>query len=147
MSKILFCVINTLNDKWIKIIIKEYCHGTKQILSFWWKSAPNFYVSTKWRPREINQLKSVQSTLGHLITTSVPRATFTHCLLEHGLSQYYLYWMDLHGGRITWSDEYLKPFNLQSWNIPVIIVNQVPAKREYSKNPHKRTTRFWGQAG
>ena len=36
-------------------------------------------------------LKSVQSTLSHLITTSVPRAMFTHFLVEHGLSQYYLY--------------------------------------------------------
>ena len=26
----------------------------------------------------------------HLITTSVPRAMFTHFLVQHGLSQYYL---------------------------------------------------------
>ena len=46
-------------------------------------------------------IKSVQSTLSHLITTSLPRAMFTHFLVEHGLSQYYLfYWMDLPGGRI-----------------------------------------------
>ena len=36
-------------------------------------------------------LKSVQSTLSHLITTSVPRAMLTHFLVEHGLSQYYLF--------------------------------------------------------
>ena len=35
--------------------------------------------------------KSVQSTLSHLITTSVSLAMFTHFLVEHGLSQYYLY--------------------------------------------------------
>ena len=29
-------------------------------------------------------LKSVQSTLSRLITTSVPRAMFTHFLVEHG---------------------------------------------------------------
>ena len=43
-------------------------------------------------------VKSVQSTLSHLITTSVPRAMFTHFLVEHGLSQYYLYRIDLTGG-------------------------------------------------
>ena len=36
-------------------------------------------------------LKSVQSTLSHLISTSVPRATFTRFFVEHGLFQYYLY--------------------------------------------------------
>ena len=36
-------------------------------------------------------LKSVQSTLSHLMTTSVPRAMLTHFLVEHGLFQYYLY--------------------------------------------------------
>ena len=36
-------------------------------------------------------LKSVQSTLSHLITTSVPHAMFAHFLVEHGLSQYYLH--------------------------------------------------------
>ena len=36
-------------------------------------------------------VKSVQSTLSHLITASVPRAMFTHFLVEHGLSQYCLY--------------------------------------------------------
>ena len=46
-------------------------------------------------------LKSVQSTLSHLITTSVPRAMFTHFLVVHELSQYYLYWMVLPGGWIT----------------------------------------------
>ena len=35
-------------------------------------------------------VKSVQSTLSHLKTISVPRAMFTHCLVKHGLSQYYL---------------------------------------------------------
>ena len=34
-------------------------------------------------------IKSVQSTLSHLISTSVPRATFTRLLVEHGLFQYY----------------------------------------------------------
>ena len=34
-------------------------------------------------------LKYVQSTLSHLILTSVPRATFTRFLLEHELFQYY----------------------------------------------------------
>ena len=34
-------------------------------------------------------LKSDQSTLSHLISTSVPRATFTRFLVEHGLFQYY----------------------------------------------------------
>ena len=29
--------------------------------------------------------------MDHLITTSVPRAMFTHFLVEHRLSQYYLY--------------------------------------------------------
>ena len=75
-------------------------------------------------------IKSVQSTLSHLITTSVPRAMFTHFLVEHGLSQYYLYLIDLPGGWITQSDECLKPFDVQSWNISVITVNEVPAKRE-----------------
>ena len=40
---------------------------------------------------ENKMLKSVQSTLSHLITTSVPRAMFTHFLVEHGLSQYYIH--------------------------------------------------------
>ena len=31
-------------------------------------------------------VKSVQSTLSHVITTSVPRAMFTHFLMEHELS-------------------------------------------------------------
>ena len=44
------------------------------------------------------QVKSVQSTLSHLITTSVPLAMFTPFLLEHGLSQYYLYRIDLPAG-------------------------------------------------
>ena len=34
-------------------------------------------------------LKSVQSTLSHLISTSVPRATFTRFFVKHGLFQYY----------------------------------------------------------
>ena len=34
-------------------------------------------------------LESVQSTLSHLISTSVPRATFTRFLVEHRLFQYY----------------------------------------------------------
>ena len=41
--------------------------------------------------RKATVVKSVQSTLSYLITTSVPRAMFTHFLVEHGLSQYYLY--------------------------------------------------------
>ena len=36
-------------------------------------------------------LKSVQSTLSHLISTSVPPATFTRFFVERGLFQYYLY--------------------------------------------------------
>ena len=36
-----------------------------------------------------SKVKSVQSTLSHLITTSITRAMFTHFLVEHGLSQYY----------------------------------------------------------
>ena len=35
------------------------------------------------------QVKSVQSTLSHLISTSVPCATFTRFLVEHRLFQYY----------------------------------------------------------
>ena len=46
-------------------------------------------------------VKSVQSTLSHLITTSVPRAMLTHFLVEHGWYQSYLYWIDLPGGWIT----------------------------------------------
>ena len=34
-------------------------------------------------------VKSVQSTLSHLASNSVPRATFTRFLVEHGLFQYY----------------------------------------------------------
>ena len=34
-------------------------------------------------------LKSVQSTLSHLILTSVPRATLIRFLVEHELFQYY----------------------------------------------------------
>ena len=34
-------------------------------------------------------VKSVQSTLSHLISTSVPRTTFTRFLVEHQLFQYY----------------------------------------------------------
>ena len=41
--------------------------------------------------RLVVNIKSVQSTLSHLITTSVPRAMLTHLLVEHELSQYYLY--------------------------------------------------------
>ena len=37
----------------------------------------------------MNTLKSAQSTLSQLITTSIPRAMFTHFLVEHGLSQHY----------------------------------------------------------
>ena len=36
-------------------------------------------------------LRSVQSTLSHLISTSVLRATFTRFFVEHGLFQHYLY--------------------------------------------------------
>ena len=43
-------------------------------------------------------VKSVQSTLSHLITASVPLAMFTHFLVKHGLCQYYLYLIDLPGG-------------------------------------------------
>ena len=53
-----------------------------------------FYQSTAvqiYQPTLMRWLKSVQLTLSHLITTSVPRAMFTHFLVEHGLSQYYLY--------------------------------------------------------
>ena len=32
----------------------------------------------------LDALKSVQSTLSHLITTSVPCAMYTHFLVEHG---------------------------------------------------------------
>ena len=35
------------------------------------------------------EVKSVQSTLSNLITTSVPHATFTRFLVEHGLFQYH----------------------------------------------------------
>ena len=38
-----------------------------------------------------HMVKSVQSTLSHLISTSVPCATFTRFFVEHGLFQYYLY--------------------------------------------------------
>ena len=34
-------------------------------------------------------VKSVQSTLSHLITTSVSHATFTRFFVEHELFQYY----------------------------------------------------------
>ena len=34
-------------------------------------------------------VKSVQSTMSYLMSTSVPRATFTRFLVEHGLFQYY----------------------------------------------------------
>ena len=34
-------------------------------------------------------VKSVQSTLSHLISTSVPPATFTRFLIQHGLFEYY----------------------------------------------------------
>ena len=77
-----------------------------------------------------SEVKSVQSTLSHLITTSVSRAMFTHFLVEHGWSQYFLYWIDLPRGWITWSDEYFRPFDLQSYNISVITVNEVAAKCE-----------------
>ena len=49
----------------------------------------------------VDALESVQSTLSHLITTSVSRAMFAHFLVEHGVCQYYLYWIDLPGGWIT----------------------------------------------
>ena len=36
-------------------------------------------------------VKSVQSTLSHLILTSVPRVMFTHFFVEHGTFQCYSY--------------------------------------------------------
>ena len=42
------------------------------------------------KTKNVEKVKSVQSTLSHLITTSVPRAISTHFLVEHGLSLYRL---------------------------------------------------------
>ena len=44
-----------------------------------------------YKNQTTDKIKSLQSTLSHLITTSVPNAMFTHFLVKHGLSQYYLY--------------------------------------------------------
>ena len=50
------------------------------------------FSANKVAAEEVPQwVKSVQSTLSHLISTSVPRATFTRFLVEHGLLQYYSY--------------------------------------------------------
>ena len=38
---------------------------------------------------KMNPIESVQSTLSHLISTSVPRAKLTPFLVEQGLFQYY----------------------------------------------------------
>ena len=46
--------------------------------------------------------------------------------------------MDLPGGRITLSDEYLKPFDLQSRKIPVVTVNEVPTKRKLFRSKEIR---------
>ena len=43
-------------------------------------------------------LKPFQSTLSHMKSTSVPRATFTRFLMEHGLFKYYFCFIDLPGG-------------------------------------------------
>ena len=48
-------------------------------------------VGDKCIPGPYLRVKSVQSTLSHLITTSVPRAMFTHFVVEQGLSQFCLY--------------------------------------------------------
>ena len=47
---------------------------------------PLMYVSVT-----THQVKSVQSTLSHLITTSVQRAMFAHLPVRDELFQYYLY--------------------------------------------------------
>ena len=44
------------------------------------------------------------------------------------LNTIYIEWIYL-GGSIAQYDEYLKPLD-QSWSIPVITVNEFPAKRE-----------------
>ena len=54
-------------------------------------SEKEYYFKHVSRNYIVTNVKSVQSTLSHLITTSVPHAMFTHFLVEHGLSQYYLY--------------------------------------------------------
>ena len=38
---------------------------------------------------DLKVLKSVQSTLSYLKSTSVPRVAFTYFLVEHGLIKYY----------------------------------------------------------
>ena len=74
-------------------------------------------------------VKSVQSTLCHLITTSVPRAMFTLFLVEHGWSQYYLYWIDLPGG---WNNlmNISNPLTFRVKPFQLSVVNEVPAKRD-----------------
>ena len=52
---------------------------------------PAVLVPLMYVPVTTHQVKSVQSTLSHLITTSVPRAMFTHLLVRDELFLYYLY--------------------------------------------------------
>ena len=92
-------------------------------------------------------LKSVQSTLSHLITTSVPRAMFTHFLVEHGLSQYYLYeWIylgvDLHNlmnisNPLTFRDE---TFQLSlSMKSQLNLNNSGPKRFDYERKMFYKT--------
>ena len=41
-----------------------------------------YYLLEAWN--YVSDVESVQSTFSHLITTSVPRAMFTHFPVEHG---------------------------------------------------------------
>ena len=50
---------------------------------FWGKLSRDHGLQITWL--QLKCVKSVQSTLSHQITTSVPRVMFTHFLLEHGL--------------------------------------------------------------
>ena len=72
-------------------------------MSFFLKFSSEVEKCIMWGSSHVfpNQVKSVQLTLSYLITTSAPRVMFTHFFVEHGLSQYYLYLIDLPGGRIT----------------------------------------------
>ena len=67
----------------------EHPHGTQDIPAFIVISTTVLNIPMVLKISAT--VKSVQSTLSHLITTSVPSAMFTHFLVEHGLSQYHLY--------------------------------------------------------
>ena len=114
---------------------EEYVYISLNWETFFWLSALDsklwmvFYLWLTAYQFFGHCVKSVQSTLSHLITTAVPRAM----LPTFSWSMDYLNTIDIewiHLGVEFCNLINITPFDFQSWNIPVITISEVPAKRE-----------------